>query len=207
MEEMEDEVKRRKQASMIDLESSPGKNGEKSDEQGSIYEKIEEKKEENDHDEARKRRAGAGMRSINGRIRVKSIRNAQLNSKRLSEKYNERSQTIPKPEMKLYKKSMENYYFTTNSHPARDDREQRGQKFWSQFNFSSTQILKQQISHEHWASGFNEAIADVGQKLKMARNSKTPLENFSRRDDSCKLSPVMRNGVRSSVPKQKVNGS
>ncbi len=89
---------------------------------------------------------------------------------------------------KLYKKSLENYYFEYNSHPMKTVREEREQNKWRQMSMSSTQIMREQMSCRHWTSDFNSNIGNVEAHLREMFRVKTPLENLTPKEDLHKLS-------------------
>ncbi len=201
MEEMEREELKGRKPSVTEGTNSPQKmmqlrEGEKSQEMLSVYDNvIEEKKEEHETDS--RRRASTSVKPGDRRLRAKVIRNRKWQYNKMNRrdrtgsvtKGTEGESNGPRNEAKIYKKSLENFYFVTNSHPMREAREGRQREFWSQLDMSSTQILKQQLSHEHWRSEFGEGVGDVAQRLKEIRNVKTPIENFRQPHDFYKLAP------------------
>jgi len=176
------EANKQRLHSMIDIPTSPTKVIDGTNENlfregttSSIpdYERIDEKKEEHDHDEKCHKRA---VTSTNpGGLKPEELRSVKTGYFRplLAKKY-----SIPRPETKVYKKSLENHYFVNNASPAKDALNKRSELQWTHLNLSSTHIIKQQLTNDHWTSEFNGGMQEVIQKLKEDRNIKTPAENF-----------------------------
>ena len=170
--------------SVLDVEINTKRGGDRINDD----ERIEEKKEENEFD----------------KIIPKFAINA---GKRVTSRKSNRDKTITprgginatKPDIKLYKKSLEDPYFIPNELSSNPSKTTKQNKRISQLSFGPSQMMKQQMSHDHWVSGFPGGMDEVERKLKENRNIRTPADNFKPPEEFYKI--PSRSGTRGSAKK------
>ncbi len=166
--------------------------------------RIEEEAAETKPQPQRTRRAATSLSPAHGRVRYK-VAAAKWDFNRLGGTKTKAKEQDQIKEVKTYKKSLEQYYFVSSMHPMRQSRDQKTQAYWSQLDTSASKILREQLSHDHWKSGFRRDVGDIAMKLRESRNVKTPGENFPQRNDVCRLSPE-KSVTRSCVKRPRIKG-
>ena len=77
---------------------------------------------------------------------------------------------------RIYKKSLEQYYFESGIHPMKTA--DRAAQSLKSLSISSARILKDQISFKHWTSDLNMPLESMEAQMREIKKVKTPLDNI-----------------------------